>query len=278
MEREGFTIVRCPACGYSFAVLPADLDLGTIYQDEAYWNGGTVHGYPSEYAELAPAIMTKMFAERLRQIAAFAPPPRTLLEIGCASGHFLSLARTAGYQVEGLEIGAPMRAICAQRVGCPLYSSLEEVEAAGRRYQCVVMYEVLEHLPDPPAMLRRIVPLLVPGGLLTVSTPNFEGVGAELNAPGNVWFVPPAHIAYFGPNSLLRCLELGGFKPLLLEQRLDREPPLPAPLAALLGPLRRGKRMRPRGIIGRWLKAYYLRQPDAARWMDCLVAYARVGP
>jgi len=278
MERHGFPIMRCCACAYSFAVLPENFDFAPIYQDEAYWTGGTPHGYPTDYDGIVKSDLGAIFARRLKRINGLQPPPGRLLEIGCAGGYFLGLARGAGWDIAGVEISNPMRAVCARRIGCELFASVDEAIASGKRFDCVVMFEVLEHIVDPPAMLRKIGEMMAPGALLAVSTPNFESHGAATSAPGNVWFEPPAHIAYFGPTTLRRCLELGGFEPIELEMRLDYEMPLPPLLAAILKPLRHGKRLRPHGILGRALKAYQLHRPEAVYWMDCLVMYARKRP
>ncbi len=138
------------------------------------------------------------------------------------------------------------------------------------------MFEVIEHLSDPVAVLRSIRDLLVPSGLLAIATPNFEGPGVKTEVPANKWFAPPAHVSYFGPCTLSRCVSQAGFEILALEGLLgDAEMPVPAPIAAVLRPFRHGKRLRPRGLLGRLIKAYQLRRSDALYWMDTLELYAR---
>jgi 2-polyprenyl-6-hydroxyphenyl methylase/3-demethylubiquinone-9 3-methyltransferase len=42
----------------------------------------------------------------------------------------------------------------------------------GRVFDAVLLLEVVEHVPDVPAFLKRIAPLVAPGGVLILSTLN----------------------------------------------------------------------------------------------------------
>jgi len=137
------------------------------------------------------------------------------------------------------------------------------------------MFEVIEHVTDPVGMLRAFGEIMEPAALLALSTPNFDGHGAATGTKASVWFEPPAHISYFGPQTLPAALNQAGFKTIEMEKPLNPEMPLPPWIAALLRPFRQGKRLRPGGILGEMLKAYQLRRPEAAYWLDYLVVYAR---
>ncbi len=272
-RRNGFDIVKCAGCGFRFAVIPDGFELDAIYTDDAFWNGGRSYGYQPNYDE-ALKITANLFRERVARISRLRKPGR-MLEVGCAGGYVLKVAQQAGWDVAGIEISPMMRRRCAELVKCPLYTSLEEVIAAGSRFDCVVMFEVLEHVTDPVGMLKAFRRVMEPNTLLAVSTPNFESHGAETGSSASVWFEPPSHISYYGPATLTACVNRAGFEVVEMERRLNPDMPLPAWAGTLLRPFRRGKRLRPHGVIGRMLKQHQLRRPEALYWMDYLVIYAR---
>lgn len=256
-----------------FAVIPPDFDLAAVYQDDAYWNGGTEYGYRDYDEEWQLAAKTG--ARRLRRIAQFHRPGR-MLEVGCASGEMLKLAHGDGWEVAGVELNEVMRERCKQALDCPLFASVDEVESTAARFDCVLALEVIEHVPDPVAFVRRMAALLDPGGLLVLSTPNFDCPKAKARPEQRDYLQPPAHISMFGVRNLAECVRRGGLAVEKIHGAFGSEElPIPPWIAALLRPIRRGKRLRPKGVIGKVLKAWQRSRPDALHWADSLELYAR---
>jgi SAM-dependent methyltransferase len=78
-------------------------------------------------------------------------------------------------------------------------------------FDSVVLWHVLEHVPDPVAAIRRARQVLRPGGLLVIAVPNFESLQARF--AGRHWFHldVPRHYHHFGLAVLRRLLISNGF-------------------------------------------------------------------
>jgi 2-polyprenyl-3-methyl-5-hydroxy-6-metoxy-1,4-benzoquinol methylase len=185
MAYNGFRIVGCSACGFMFAIVPPDCDLGAVYTDDAYWNGGCAYGYPDyEQAWRDARRLVRARLDRLQQLRR----PGRMLEIGCAAGYFLRDARIRGWQVFGVELSPMMRKRSEELVGCPVFASLTEAAACEPPFDCVAMFEVIEHLDDPLGFMRELRAAMSPSAILVLSTPNFNAPEALRNPQNYHWF------------------------------------------------------------------------------------------
>ncbi len=155
-----FDYVGCGACGSAFVTpLPDAGDLARMYDPAVYHD---IH-YAGE--EIGPELRHTI-ATLCRQ----APPPRSLLDFGCGAGVFLRLAADAGYASHGVEQNCGAIDSAAARTDLPV-STIEEVESSGARFDIIHLADVLEHLPDPAATLRRLEALLSPTGQFLIRGP-----------------------------------------------------------------------------------------------------------
>jgi SAM-dependent methyltransferase len=260
LDRDSFPIVRCQNCSFMFALLPPGYDPATLYND-AYFTGDAGHGF-DDYDGLWDRCLARFYLPRLDRIGSF-QKIGSLLDVGCAGGQFLAAAKQRGWQISGIEPARTMRQRTARSLGCAIYGSVDEAAASGNRFDCISIFEVIEHLSDPLTTVRKVVQMLNPGGLVAISTPNCEAPDAIDGVPFNLWFRPPMHICYFGPDTLRNCLYSARLETVALDglehycAAMVGEIALPRWVTTALRPLRRGKRLRPHGLIGKLLKRAY---------------------
>lgn len=155
----------------------------------------------------------RLYARYVRRLTALAGGPGRLLDVGCATGSFLEAARRQGWTVEGLELGQASAAYARDVLGLTVReASLYDAEPGDGRFDAIVFLEVIEHLEDPPAALARLYRWLRPGGLLLLSTPNFDSLYRRLHGAG--WWVvncEEEHIQLFTRSTLRRALRGAGF-------------------------------------------------------------------
>jgi len=132
---------------------------------------------------------------------------RRLLDIGCGPGFFLQTARSRGWQAEGIE---PSRqaAAHARGLGAPVTEGFFGAGTAAElgRFDAISLTNMLEHVPDPIAVLELARDLLDSGGALCVGVPNdFSPLQTAARAAIGVndwWVAPPHHLNYFDFSSL----------------------------------------------------------------------------
>ncbi len=119
------------------------------------------------------------------------------LDFGCGIGYGTEiLARAGASQVAGVDVDAGIIAAARQRAHPPNVSFHEQLATAlpGAEFDFAVMFEVIEHVPNPAAVLHELAGRLKPGALLVISAPNklqFTGAAQPL---GNEWHLSePTH-------------------------------------------------------------------------------------
>ncbi|MCZ6688387.1 MAG: class I SAM-dependent methyltransferase [Planctomycetota bacterium] len=193
-------IYTCSRCGLARSVPPIDgEDIEDLYrevEDPAYL--------------VSEGERRESFRDALGEIGRHGRPGR-LLEIGSAVGLFLDEARKGGWDVTGIE-PSEWASREARSRGLDVFTgTLEQYRMEGEPFDAVAMWDVLEHLVDPVADLRRIAGLLRPGGIVGLSTVNMAGLGAKVFRGRWPWFMR-MHLHYFTPRSLSAMVRREGFE------------------------------------------------------------------
>jgi SAM-dependent methyltransferase len=134
-----------------------------------------------EYAERYRELYEKHWWWRAREefivetLRRFEPPAgwQRILDVGCGDGLFFDRLIRFG-EVEGIEpAGAVVSANGPHRLRIHI-GPFDESFQPGRHYRLVLMLDVLEHIAEPGAALRRALELLEPDGLLVATVPAFD--------------------------------------------------------------------------------------------------------
>lgn len=136
-----------------------------------------------------------------------------LLDVGCAYGFTLEVARERGWEIAGVEASPPAAAGTATRLGVRVEPDLFAARFPGQAFDAVTLWDVIEHLPDPRAALLEVARLLVPGGICSVVTPDGGSLAARvLGARWEERQKMPEHIFFFHRRSLAALLRACGFE------------------------------------------------------------------
>lgn len=194
-------IVRCTRCGHmQVAEFPPDQTL-----EEAY-------GEVSEAAYLDEEAGQRATAARaLDRIEQHTPGGGTICDLGCWVGFLPAEAQRRGWSATGVEPSRFAADLARRRFGLEVHTgTLATVDLPERAFDCVVMGDVIEHLPDPGAALEAIGRLLRPRGVVYLALPD-AGSAVARRLGSRWWSVLPTHVQYFTRASLTRLLEDRGF-------------------------------------------------------------------
>ena len=94
---------------------------------------------------------------------------RKILDFGCGAAGFLRKAQTLASEAAGVEPERRVREYWGDAI--TLHSNLEN---AGHDYDLITAFHVIEHLPDPCAMLKNLADHLKDRGRLIIEVPSSE--------------------------------------------------------------------------------------------------------
>jgi SAM-dependent methyltransferase len=138
-------------------------------------------------------------------------PPGHLVEVGCASGAYLSEVRAKGWSVEGVEY-SNQAADTARALGLTVQTaSVETAQPPQQTADVLAAWMVLEHLHEPLAALKKIRAWVRPGGYLVAAVPDAGALERRLF--GEYWYGLhlPAHLYHYTPRTLRTLLDKAGW-------------------------------------------------------------------
>ena len=122
--------------------------------------------------------------------------PIAVLDIGCHTGAFLA-ALPEGWRRHGIESAAEPVRIAHERHGVNILA--ERLETIGDEwsgcFDAVTMFDVIEHLLSPAEALASVARLLRPGGLLILSSGDFDAWTWRWMGGGHWYLQTPLHLA-----------------------------------------------------------------------------------
>ena len=136
----------------------------------------------------------------------------SLLEIGPGQGELTAVALETGYNVETIEIVPEDAQRIADLLNIPVWRGDFLNFTSEKRYDIIIMGDVIEHVLDPEAALRKAADLLADGGVLWLSTPNFESSFSRMLKFQDPMWREPYHITYFSYRGFAPLAEKCGFE------------------------------------------------------------------
>jgi len=201
-------VVDCTECGLGrLHPLPGPEMVGRFYPPSYYGVTG------AKFVPMVEALVRLVGARHVRMLSRGLAPGARVLDVGCGRGVLLSSLADRGFEVHGFEISAAAVAGADPRADIRVGNELQDAGYPDACFDEVILWHVLEHLPDPRRTLGEIRRILKPGGRLIVAVPNYRSLQARWSGPAWFHLDLPRHFYHFPVTGLRRLLVNSGFTP-----------------------------------------------------------------
>lgn len=195
-------VVRCRRCSLQY--------VSPRLRSDLIFSGYTEGEDPNYVSQLDARERT--FSRSLTAIERALGRKGALLDVGTAAGAFVAAARKAGWDASGCEPNRWLAEFGARHYGITIrQGSVFDQNYTPGSFDVVTLWDVIEHTPDPVAVVRHCRTLLKPDGLLVI---NYPDIGSWIaRTLKRKWlFLISVHLFYFDRRTMRRLLEQQGFE------------------------------------------------------------------
>ena len=219
-----FPMHRCPSCRLEFCYpMPADTrqyesayqgDKQSLGQEAAEYEGRVNLSAKILQEDMSWPVVSSFLTSPqlavLRDLKKRIPSGALVLDIGCGTGLFLMALRLRGYDPAGSDCSdTALRP--AREAGFRVWADdLKGLASKQIAPQAVVLFEVIEHVPDPVGFLKQIREIF-PAAYVYVSTPSPQRRQLIEHKPRESWDFPPHHVTRWTPSTLRLVFQKAGF-------------------------------------------------------------------
>lgn len=209
-QRSDYCYSVCHECSHAqISPPPSDEALREFYE-RSYFQSSSRGGYADYQADESLHRLNAL--DRLQRLRRAGATSGRLLDIGCAAGYFLDEARATGWQVIGQDVSSWARETAGKQLAIEVVASVAGLlPTQAATFDCVTLFQVLEHVVDPRVLLCQVHQLLKPGGVVVVETWRRDSLVARVF--GRYWqqVSPPSVLHLFTKKSAIAIATETGF-------------------------------------------------------------------
>ena len=183
---------RCQVCDYQFVYprIPTERLLDCYSKSENHWGTG------DNVAE------GRAYARKKELIDQYAPA-KSALDFGCYDGGFL-LYLGPEWRKAGIEPSTAAANVARSRgieIIAPTIDQTDVSQYAGQ-FGAIIIFDVMEHIPDPVADLSRLAEMLMPGGIVLIETGDTDAPDHKRFGKRHPYCGITEHIGFFNRKSI----------------------------------------------------------------------------
>jgi len=196
--KENF-LQKCLSCGFVFCgPVPTQEELVEHYK-----------GY-TRNDDISP-ITIKRYHKLLDGFEKYRKHNR-IIDVGCGNGHFLKVALSRGWEVYGTEFTDEAILECTRKNINMKKGALNQDDYEAGFFDIITSFEVLEHINNPLEEIKKFKSILRTGGLIYLTTPNFNSLSRYYLRQKWTVIEYPEHLSYYTAKTLRLLFEKSGFQ------------------------------------------------------------------
>lgn len=223
-ELEEYNILKCRNCHLVFTE-PLSINLSELYSVEYFeeFQSNFFSRCHDDYANYKQDPRLTSFKEGLDFLMSHKEVGK-ILDVGCATGVFLDMAKNKGWEPYGVDISEYAASYARDKFGIKVETrELQDVNFPSAYFDIITMWDTIEHVPNPGQILQECLRILKGDGLLFIVTVDEDSfiprvadilyriTGKKLKKP--IKLVHPIHhITHFSKLTLKQMLRNTGFE------------------------------------------------------------------
>lgn len=210
--RDNPHLVRCKRCSLVYTKEQMSMQAIEDFYNEEYFvsDNAISKGYEHYFDNRKNIIRT--FRRRLDVIERHVASPGRVLDVGCAAGFFLHVAKKRKWDVCGVDISKVCARYAQDNLRINVHNDLfTNVKFSGQPFDLITMWDYLEHSITPREDIGRAYELLRPGGVFVVATPDISSIPARIFRSNWIGIKLEEHFYYFSRKVLSGMLRDSGF-------------------------------------------------------------------
>ena len=163
------------------------------YENENYLPHNKKKGLLSFFYKLSQNIM---FSYKLKVLQKILQPSSIVLDYGSGDGHFAEFLKKQKINIQVYD---------------PIVNKPKSSQVAENQYDMIMMWHVLEHIPDINETIIALEKKLKHNGALVVAVPNRDSLDSKVYREHWAAWDVPRHLYHFNHNSLKNLMKEKGF-------------------------------------------------------------------
>ena len=198
VSRETFGISKCQFCGLLVtSPQPEAESLGEYYKSEEYISH--TNSTKGAFNKLYQAVRKTTLKSKLKMLG---KADGNLLEIGCGTGELLSECQKSGWTTIGVEPNTDARTLAVKNHSLSIQSSISELSIIPKSLDRIMLWHVLEHIPNLNETLEQLSNWLKEDGKLFIAVPNPNSWDAKYYKKNWAAYDVPRHLSHFTRHSM----------------------------------------------------------------------------
>ncbi|MCL6258401.1 methyltransferase domain-containing protein [Aquiflexum sp. TKW24L] len=199
ISKENFMLCKCTSCNLIFTnPRPDKISIGKYYESEDYISH---HNKSTNIVNIIYKWVRNItLKKKVSWLNNYSHKKGSLLDIGCGTGEFLSLAKKNGWKISGIEPNKTARKIATKKK-LSIQKNLEDIKK-DQKFDIISLFHVLEHVHDLRKTGKKIISHLNDNGRVFIAVPNINSYDAS--SYGSFWAAwdVPRHLYHFSQETI----------------------------------------------------------------------------